>query len=107
MRNPDYESSSVTLLKISDVKKRIFKGSECDKALLAIEIEDEIYRFIKGLQKPRLNPVTIKQIEKHLDKYHIFKNVDIDNALDQLLTKGKISIFRLSLQRRIYGYNVV
>lgn len=106
MRNPDYESWSVTLSKISDIKQSVFKDSKCDKALLTIEAEDEIYRFIKGLQKPRLNPVTMKQIEKHFDKYYIFKNINIDDALNQLLKMDKILLVRLSFQKRIYGYKV-
>jgi threonine dehydratase len=69
----------------------IFSDKNSDKALLAIETEDEIYRFVKGLRKPRINPVTFKQIQKHMDRHPMFKNVDVFEALACLIKDNKIS----------------
>lgn len=86
--------------------------AQADAALLAVELEDAITRFVTGLRGPRQNPVTYKQILARIHNYPMFANVtdtQIDDAMCCCVLDDRFRVVALSLSshRRhngAYGY---
>ena len=81
---------------------KFFLDRYADAAIMTMETETEILNFVKGLRRKRINPVTKKQIESHLVKSHLakipmFKKINIDNAINSLITEKKIRIVMMNL----------
>jgi hypothetical protein len=56
--------------------------AQADAALFAVELEDAIVGFVRGLRGPRQNPVTYKQIVAHVRRWPMFENVTDDQIND-------------------------
>ena len=59
-----------------------------------MNLEDEILAYIKGVNKPRENPLTKAQIVKHFPMY---AETLVDQILVNLLFKGLVTLNRKSL----------
>ena len=89
----------------------VFTDNASDRAILALETDSEIFRFVYGLRGPRKNPVTRAQIVTHMFKLPMFCEVDIEQALSELVWLGKITCEARSLSSRrkwngAYDYSI-
>lgn len=78
----------------------VFTDEVSDRAVSAIETDDEILRFVRGLRGPRKNPVSREQILGHMARYPMFRDVDIERVLSELTYAGKITCTASSLSSR-------
>ena len=75
-------------------------------ALLAVETEDSVFRFVCGLRGDRKAGVTTKQIQTYHAKFPDFTNpTAVEEAIDELNLNGKIRIVarHLKSHRRANG----
>ena len=83
-------------------------GTDWDDALFAVELEDEILGFVRGLRTPRENPVSAKQIREHLNRFPMFNKTTDENISDAMISlqndrRVRIVVKTLSAHRRHDG----
>ncbi len=85
---------------------------QAEAALFAVELEDTITKFVRGLRGPRLNPVTQSTIYKHVTKFPMFAILTSDQigeAIDCCINDERFRLVALSLSAHRkwngrYGY---
>ena len=87
--------------------------AQADAALLAVELEDAIVGFVRGLRGPRQNPVTTKQIATYIRRWPMFAEVTDDQISDaqvECISMDRIRCVPMTCRTRRwncrYGYEV-